>query len=108
MAKFAFKWLALATALSVSASSAFAEARVTYKSAKAGSSYYQMGVEIAEAMKSGSKGDIIVTVEESQGSTQNVMEVRARGGDYVFTTPPALIAMAQAGKGPFKDKTHPK
>ena len=108
MTKIRFKWLALAAALSVSASNVLAEARVTYKSAKAGSSYYQMGVEIAEAMKSGSKGEIIVTVEESQGSTQNVMEVRARGGDYVFTTPPALIAMAQEGKGPFKDKTHPK
>ena len=73
MTKSSFKWLALATALCVSTSSAFAEARVTYKSAKTGSSYYQMGVEIAEAMKSGSKGEIIVTVEESQGSTQNVM-----------------------------------
>ena len=47
MTKIIFKWLALATALSVSASNVLAEARVTYKSAKAGSSYYQMGVEIA-------------------------------------------------------------
>ena len=31
--------------------SAFAETRVTYKSAKSTSSYYQMGVQIAEAMK---------------------------------------------------------
>ncbi|MEO5695543.1 MAG: TAXI family TRAP transporter solute-binding subunit [Burkholderiaceae bacterium] len=87
---------------------AAAETRVTYKSAKTGSSYYQMGVEIAEAMKAGTKGAIIVTLEESQGSTQNVMEVKARGGDYVFTTPPALIELAQGGKGPFKDKGDPK
>ncbi|MBY6135995.1 TAXI family TRAP transporter solute-binding subunit [Nocardioides marinus] len=90
------------------AQGAAAETRVTYKSAKSGSSYYQMGVELAEAMKAGTNGDIIVTVEESQGSTQNVMEVRARGGDYVFTTPPALIGLAQEGKGPFKDRSAPQ
>lgn len=84
-----------------------AETRVTYKSAKSTSSYYQMGVQISEAMKSGSNGDILVTVEESQGSTQNVMEVRARGGDYVFTTPPVLVKLAQKGKAMFKGKSNP-
>ncbi|WP_338153333.1 hypothetical protein [Pseudophaeobacter leonis] len=73
---------------------ASAQTRVTYKSAKAGSSYFQMAAQIAEAMKAGTGGDISVTVEESQGSGQNVMEVRARGGDYVFTTPPALVGLA--------------
>ena len=59
-------------------SAANAETRITYKSAKSTSSYYQMAVEIAEAMKAGSSGDIIVTVEESQGSVQNVMEAIGR------------------------------
>ncbi|MEM6340833.1 MAG: TAXI family TRAP transporter solute-binding subunit [Pseudomonadota bacterium] len=84
-----------------------AETRVTYKSAKSTSSYYQMGVQIAEAMKTGSDGEIIVTLEESQGSVQNVMEVRARGGDYVFTTPPALVGLAQGGKAMFEGKGDP-
>lgn len=84
-----------------------AETRITYKSAKTTSSYYQMGVQISEAMKTSSGGDIIVTVEESQGSVQNVMEVRARGGDYVFTTPPVLVRLAQGGKAMFKDKGDP-
>jgi len=84
-----------------------AETRVTLKAAKSGSSYYQMSVQIAEAMKAGSDGNVIVTIEESQGSTQNVMETRARGGDYVFTSPPALVAAAQAGKGDFEGKTSP-
>ncbi|AEI92940.1 TAXI family TRAP transporter solute-binding subunit [Roseobacter litoralis] len=86
---------------------ATAETRVTYKSAKAGSSYFQMAVQIAEAMKAGTGGDISVTVEESQGSVQNVMEVRARGGDYVFTTPPALVGLAQGGKAMFEGKSDP-
>ncbi|WP_265516619.1 TAXI family TRAP transporter solute-binding subunit [Nitratireductor luteus] len=100
--------LVLAAATGVAASSAGAETRVTYKSAKAGSSYYQMGVEIAEAVKKGTDGDIIVTIEESQGSVQNVMEARARGADYVFTTPPALVSLAQQGKAMFEGKGDPK
>jgi TRAP transporter TAXI family solute receptor len=85
-----------------------AETRVTYKSAKSTSSYYQMAVQIAEAMKAGSKGEIIVTVEESQGSVQNVMEASVRPGNYVFTTPPVLVKLAKAGKAMFKDKNNPK
>lgn len=96
-----------AMALGLAAGPLSAETRVTYKSAKSTSSYYQMGVQIAEAMKAGSDGDVIVTVEESQGSVQNVMEVRARGGDYVFTTPPALVGLAQQGKAMFEGKGDP-
>ncbi|MEM1344288.1 MAG: TAXI family TRAP transporter solute-binding subunit [Pseudomonadota bacterium] len=84
-----------------------AQTRVTYKSAKSTSSYYQMGVQLAEAIKAGTDGAVLVTVEESQGSVQNVMEVRARGADYVFTTPPALVGLAQAGKAMFEGKTAP-
>ncbi|MFT7672509.1 MAG: TRAP transporter TAXI family solute receptor [Gammaproteobacteria bacterium] len=88
--------------------SAQAETRVTYKSAKTTSSYYQMAVQIAEAMKAGSNGDIILTVEESQGSVQNVMEAAQRSGNYVFTTPPVLIKLAQNGKAMFAGKENPK
>ena len=86
---------------------AAAETRVTYKSAKTASSYYQMGVQIAEAMQEASDGVISVTVEESQGSVQNVMEVRARGAGYVFTTPPVLVSLAQGGKAMFEGKGDP-
>ena len=88
--------------------SASAETRITYKSAKSTSSYYQMAVEIAEAMKAGSSGGIIVTVEESQGSVQNVMEAIGRTNNYVFTTPPVLIKLARSGKAMFKDKQNPR
>ncbi|MEL6220296.1 MAG: TAXI family TRAP transporter solute-binding subunit [Pseudomonadota bacterium] len=96
-----------AAAIALGATSAGAETRVTYKSAKTTSSYYQMAVQIAEAMKSGSDGEITITVEESQGSVQNVMEVRARGGDYVFTTPPVLVRLAQGEKAMFEGKGNP-
>lgn len=102
------KSIGLVAAVAVSfASAAQAETRVTFKSAKTGSSYYQMSVQIAEALKAGTDGAVSVTVEESQGSVQNVMEVRARGGDYVFTTPPALVGLAQGGKAMFEGKGDP-
>ncbi len=103
------KSLVLAAALAVGvAAVAQAETRVTYKSAKTTSSYYQMAVQIAEAIKAGTDGDIIVTVEESQGSVQNVMEAAQRSGNYVFTTPPVLVRLAQGGKAMFEGKGNPK
>lgn len=85
------------------ASQADAGTRVTYKSAKSTSSYYQMAVQIAETIKSETAGSVLVTVEESQGSVQNVKEVANRGENYVFTTPPALVKLAKAGQKMFKD-----
>ena len=99
----------LALSLSLAAlSSAQAETRVTYKSAKAGTSYYQMGVEIAQSIKAGSNGQITITLEESQGSVQNVMEAASRTGNYVFTTPPSLVNAAMADKGAFEKRPSPK
>lgn len=85
-----------------------AETRVTYKSASAGTAYYQMGVELAEAIRRGTDGEVVVTLEESQGSVQNVMEVMARQGNYVFTTPPGLVESAHEGKGPFAERQSPR
>ncbi len=85
-----------------------AETRITYKSAKSTSSYYQMGVELSEAVKNDTKSNITMTLEESQGSVQNIMEVKGRTNNYVFTTPPVLIKLAQGGKAMFKDKGHPR
>lgn len=102
--------LASATAvlLGATAMTAQAETRVTYKSAAAGTAYYQMGVELSEAIKSGTDGDIVLTLEESQGSVQNVMEVMARSGNYVFTTPPGLVEKAMASEDPFAERQSPK
>lgn len=103
------KSLAFLAAATVALSAeAGAETRVTYKSAKSTSSYYQMAVQIAEAVKKGSSGDIIVTVEESQGSVQNVKEAALRPGNYVFTTPPVLVRLAQQEKAMFKGKGNAK
>jgi uncharacterized protein len=107
--KFRLGALVAAAAISLAAlTPAQAQTRVTFKSAKTSSSYYQMSVQLAEAIKKGTDGAIIVTVEESQGSVQNVMEAAKRSGNYVFTTPPVLVKLAQKGLAMFKDKTNPK
>ncbi len=100
----AFGFAAILTAATPSS----AEERIAYKSAKSGTSYYQMGVELANAVKAGTDGEAILTVEESQGSVQNVMEAAARPGNYVFTAPPSLVSAAVAGKGPFTERANPK
>ncbi len=80
---------------------ASAQTRVTIKSATAGSSYYLMSVQIGEALKAASQGKITATIEESQGSVQNVKEAARRPGNFVFTTPPGLLNDARASKAPF-------
>ena len=94
--------------LATTALSVQADTRVTYKSASAGTAYYQMGVEISEAIRQGTDDEVVLTLEESQGSVQNVMEVMARQGNYVFTTPPALVEQAMAGEGPFAERQNPR
>ena len=100
--------VAAAVAGALATTSASAQTRVTFKSAKTTSSYYQMSVQIAEAIKKGTDGKMIVTVEESQGSVQNVKEAAKRAGNYVFTTPPVLVRLAQKELAMFKDKGDPK
>jgi len=78
-----------------------AQTRVTLKSATAGSSYYLMMVQLGEALKTASGGTLSPTVEESQGSVQNVKEAARRAGNFVFTTPPGLLRDARDGKAPF-------
>ncbi|MBT0963914.1 TAXI family TRAP transporter solute-binding subunit [Denitromonas iodatirespirans] len=97
-----FATLGTALALALTSSLAAAETRVTLKAAKAGTSYYQMAVQIGETVKAASGSGIIVTVEESQGSVQNVMESTGRGSHYMFTSPPALVEKAVAGEKPFE------
>ena len=95
-------------ALLCAAFDAQAETRVTYKSAAAGTAYYLMGVELSDVIREGTDDAIILTLEESQGSIQNVMEVLARQGNYVFTSPAILIEQAQAAEGAFAEHPHPR
>lgn len=94
--------LIFATAAMLAAPLAQAQTRITLKSAKAGSSYYVMMVQLGELMKKESDGTIQPTVEESQGSVQNVKEAARRAGNFLFTSPPNLLSDARAGLKPFE------
>ena len=90
---------AVATAV-VSTGGVAAQERITLKSAASTSSYYAMMVQLAELLQS--TGEFLPTVEESQGSVQNVKESRVRPGNFLFTTPPSLLDAAAAGRTPFE------
>ena len=100
------KALAAVFAVCLASTGAQAATQITLKSAKTTSSYYMMMVQLAEMMKTASKGAIIPTVEESQGSVQNVKESFVRPGNFLFTSPPSLIASAREGKKPFEGQAH--
>ncbi len=97
---------AFATTLALTGATAEAETRVTLKSASSTSSYYVMMVQLGEMLQAQSGGEILPTVEESQGSVQNVAEAGRRPGAFLFTTPPNLIANALAGREPFEQGTY--
>lgn len=84
------------------ASPAEAQTRLTLKSAASTSSYYVMMVQLAELVREVSDGQIQPTVEESQGSVQNVKEAGRRPGAFLFTSPPSLVEAAQNGQGAFE------
>lgn len=90
-------------AVLAAASYAQAQERLTLKSASSASSYYAMTVQLSEMLRAASDGDILPTVEESQGSVQNVTEAGRRPGAFLFTTPPNLLIDAWAGEEPFTD-----
>ncbi len=97
--------LTAALAAALFAAPAAAQTRVTLKSATSTSSYYVMIVQIGEALKDATQGKIQATIEESQGSVQNLKEAIRRPGNFIFTTPPSLLADAKAGKKPFEGES---
>ena len=85
---------------------AHAETRIIYKSAQLDSPYYQIALQLADAIETGTDGSIMIVVETSQGAVENVKESAAYGEDYLFTTPPSLIDQAVAGEDPFEPSEH--
>jgi TRAP transporter TAXI family solute receptor len=73
---------------------------ITIHAGKADSLNHALALQFAEAVAQGSNA-LTVEVEESQGSVQNIKDALNRGGTYVFTAPPSLIAQARRGDKPF-------
>src|SRR5690349_11077490 len=96
------RMMAIAAGLLLGVTAAHAQTRVTLKAATAGSSYYMMTVQLGEVLRAATNGAITATIEESQGSVQNVREAPRRPGNFVFTSPPGLVRDAQAGREPFR------
>lgn len=83
-----------------------AKTRLVLKSARQASTYYAFAVGQANAIMAGAP-DVEVTVEDSPGSMVNVKESRTRE-NFLFTSPPILIASALGAKGKFKEGGYEK
>jgi len=83
-----------------------AKTRLVLKSARQASTYYAFAVGQANAIMAGAP-DVEVTVEDSPGSMVNVKESRTRE-NFLFTSPPTLIASALGAKGKFEEGGYEK
>lgn len=83
-----------------------AKTRLVLKSARQASTYYAFAVGQANAIMAGAP-DVEVTVEDSPGSMVNVKESRTRK-NFLFTSPPILIASALGAKGKFREGGYEK
>jgi TRAP transporter TAXI family solute receptor len=87
-------------------SSAMAKTRLVLKSARQASTYYAFAVGQANAIQAGAS-DVEVTVEDSPGSMVNVKESKNRQ-NFLFTSPPNLIATAIKAEGQFEEGGYEK
>ena len=85
---------------------ALAKTRLVLKSARQASTYYAFAVGQANAIQAGAP-DVEVTVEDSPGSMVNVKESKTRE-NFLFTSPPILIASAINAKGKFEEGGYEK
>jgi uncharacterized protein len=74
---------------------------IIIRAGKADSLNHALAVQFAEAVAVALNGAYTLDVQESQGSIQNVMDVRKAQRDYLFTTGPNVIAAARRGVQPF-------
>jgi TRAP transporter TAXI family solute receptor len=104
--KFAVIILTTLIAVFALAQTAGAQTRIVLKSARQASTYYAFAVGQANAIMAGAP-EIQVTVEDSPGSMANVKESRQRD-NFLFTSPPNLIASAISGGGKFEEGGYEK
>ena len=83
-----------------------ATTRLVLKSARQASTYYAFAVGQANGIQAGAP-DVEVTVEDSPGSMVNVKESKNRQ-NFLFTSPPNLIATAIKAGGKFEEGGYEK
>lgn len=91
----------MSTLLILPAAAAVAEPPLVLRAGKADSPYHALALElVAELGQQGSNAPAI-TVQESQGSVQNVIDAAQEPVPYLFTAPPNVISDARRGNKPY-------
>jgi TRAP transporter TAXI family solute receptor len=76
-------------------------APLTLKAGKADSPYHALAIELVAALSQQAGDAPAITVEESQGSVQNVIDAAQQPAPRLFTAPPNVITDARRGNKPY-------
>ena len=71
------------------------------RAGKADSPYHALAVELVAALRQQGAGAPAISVEESQGSVQNVIDAAQEPAPHLFTAPPNVISDARRGNKPY-------
>jgi uncharacterized protein len=89
-------------ALSVApAEAAVADPPLALRAGKADSPYHALAVELVEALGLPGGNAPAISLEESQGSVQNVIDAAQEPAPHLFTAPPNVISDARRGNKPY-------
>ena len=94
-------------ALSVApAAAAVADPPLALRAGKADSPYHALAVELVAALGQPGGNAPTISVEESQGSVQNLIDAAQEPAPHLFTAPPNVISDAQRGNKPYGKNPH--
>jgi uncharacterized protein len=97
-----FGALILLGALLISpAAAAVPDPPLTLRAGKADSSYHALALELVSALGEPGSNAPKISIEESQGSVQNVIDAAQEQAPRLFTAPPNVISDARRGNKPY-------
>lgn len=94
------------TLLILPAATAAAEAPLALRAGKADSPYHALALELVAGLSQQGSNAPVITVQESQGSVQNVIDAAQEAAPHLFTTPPNVILDARRGNKPYGKNPH--
>jgi uncharacterized protein len=83
------------------AAAAVSDPPLALRAGKADSPYHALAVELAAALGQPGGNAPAISVEESQGSVQNVIDAAQEPAAHLFTAPPNVISDARRGNKPY-------
>lgn len=96
----------LSTLLISPAVGAVADAPLSLRAGKSDSPYHALALELVAALSQPGSNAPAISVQESQGSVQNVIDAAQEPTPHLFTAPPNAISEARRGNKPYGKDPH--